>query len=380
MIINPTTILSAFIFSVLPSNAFAELAINLRGFYTSTYAYTNVSPRSGMAEDFTGFDIKTSAEIHFKPSLQLDNGIKISAEVQLEAEAGPSFDRIDESFLTISGDFGQFIIGSENSAGYLQTVRAPNAAHIFFATSAIDDFVPYFGVDSPADFFRSSLGTTLIENFRNNDASRITYFSPRLKGVEFGLSYARDAGQGNGIQQPNSGVLPAGVIRGNATDIVDISLNYKGALGAVGLRSSARYGFANVVSNRPDAGLNTPELWGAGLSLGYAGFTFGGSFAEQNGTTVHDGNAYDVGLSYNRDKWVHSINHFRGKNSDEDTLYTSSERILTTTLASRYKLHKNFSVSAFISRAVFSEEFDPAGIGHEDAKATVFGVSASLRF
>ncbi|KAB7616260.1 porin [Amylibacter sp. SFDW26] len=380
MISKEILVSSALTLSSLSTAAWAELNVKVSGFYTSTYAYTHVSPRSGVNEDFSGFDIKTSAEIHFKPSLVLDNGVKLGAEIQLEAESETSFDQIDESFFTVSGDFGRLIIGSENSAGYLQTVRAPNAAHIFFVTSAIDDFVPYFGVDSPADFFRTSLGTTLIENNRNNDANRITYFSPRIKGFEFGLSYARDEGQGNGVQQASFRPVAAGVIRTNATDIVDLSFNYKGAIGALDVRSSARYGTANITSNIPAAGLDTPEIWGIGLSLGYAGFTLGGSFVEQNGTTVHDGNAYDIGLSYRHGKWTHSINHFRGKNSDEDVLYTSSERINTTTLASRYKLHKNFSVSAFISQTDFSEEFDPAGIGAEDVEATVIGVSASLRF
>ena len=379
--ISKTLLVSpAFSFCLCSTAAWAELNVKVSGFYTSTYAYTHTSPRSGVNEDFSGFDIKTSAEIHFKPSLVLDNGIKIGAEIQLEAESETSFDQIDESIFTLSGDFGRFIIGSENSAGYLQTVRAPNAAHIFFVTSAIDDFVPYFGVDSPADFFRSSLGTTLIENNRNNDANRITYFSPRIKGFEFGVSYARDEGQGNGIQQASFRPVAAGVIRTSATDIVDLSFNYKGSVGALNVRSSARYGFANIASNIPAAGLDNPKIWGAGLSIGYSGFTLGGSFAEQNGTTVHDGNSYDIGLSYNYGDWTYSITHFEGKNSDEDVLYTAPERIKTTTVASRYKLHKNFSVSAFISQTDFSEEFDPAGIGAEDAEATVIGVSASLRF
>ena len=83
--------------------------------------------------------------------------------------------------------------------------------------------------------FRGTLGTTYLENNRNNDASRLSYFSPRFGGRQLGVSYARDAGEGNGPVNNNTVI----------TDIVDIAAKYSGSFGGVDLDGSARYGIAS---------------------------------------------------------------------------------------------------------------------------------------
>ena len=55
-------------------------AVNMgfSGYYTTNIAITSVDTgASHAATDFDGLDIQTNAEIFFKPSVTLDNGIKI---------------------------------------------------------------------------------------------------------------------------------------------------------------------------------------------------------------------------------------------------------------------------------------------------------------
>ena len=304
----------------------------------------------GTTPDYDGIDMYTNAEIHFKPSITLDNGIKIGVDVQLEAGSNTDGDQIDESYISISGDFGKVILGSENSAGYKMTVAAPDVSHIFAQSSTLTAFVPYsgsFGTGSISgsggfgtgtysgtaafagnDLFRGTLGTTYVENGRNNDANRLSYFSPRFGGLQLGISYARDAGQTSGPVNNNTTV----------TDILDIAANY------------------------------------------------GGSFAEQDGTVTQDGNAYDVGIGYANGPMSYSLTYFRGKNIDDENALVnglnSYEELETIILAAKYTVNSNFSVGAFIADTDFTEDLDDFGVanGGEDVSGTVLGVTASFSF
>ena len=350
------------------------LTMNVGGYYTTTLAISSVDTGTNIAgTDFDGFDIQTNAEIWFKPSLTLDNGIKIGVDVQLEAGSNTNGDQIDESYLTVSGDFGKVIIGSENSVGYKMTVAAPDVSHIFAQSSSLTAFVPYSGAAggaiTGADLFRGTLGTTYIENARNNDAARISYFSPRFSGLQFGISYARDAGQTSGPVN-NNAVL---------TDIIDLAVNYGGSFGGVDLNASARWGTASA-----PAGGTDPEVWGAGLSVGFSGFTIGGSYAEQDGTAAQDGSAFDVGIGYANGPMSYSLTYFEGKNVDNENVGAAggNEELKTIMLAAKYKVASNFSVGAFIANTDFTEDFDDAGAagGGDDVEGTVLGVSASFSF
>jgi predicted porin len=338
------------------------LTVGVGGFFTTTLAYSSVSTGATAAgADFDGIDILTNAEIHFKPSLTLDNGITIGAQIELEGNT--SGDQIDETYFYAKGDFGQVIIGSENSAGYKMTVAAPDVSSIFAQSSSLTSFVPYSGATTGAGLFRGTLGTTYIENALNNDAQRITYFSPRFSGLQLGISYARDAGQGSGPINNNA----------TLTDIVDIGANYSGSFGGVDINASARYGTASAAAGVA----NDPEIWGGGLNLGYAGWTVGGSYAEQDGTPLADGAAGDFGIGYSNGPSSYSLTYFKGSNIDnEGVIPGGRETLETLILATKYKVADNFSVGAFIART----EFEEAGAGADNVEGTVVGVSASFSF
>jgi len=345
------------------------LTMNVSGFYTTTLAVTSVDTGATLAAaDFDGFDIFTNAEIWFKPSLTLDNGIKIGVDVQLEAGSSDSTDRIDESYMTISGDFGKVIIGSENSAGYKMGIIAPDVSHIFAHSSSLTGFVPYSGGTAATGVFRATLGTTSIENNANNDAQRISYFSPRFSGLQLGISYARDAGQGSGPVNNNSSTTGSGGAL--LTDIVDIAANYSGSFGGVDVDASARYGTASV------AGATDPEIWGAGLTIGMNGFTIGGSYAEQDGSAAQDGSSYDIGVSYASGPMSYSLTYFAGENTNNLGVSGARESLDTIMLAAKYKVAANFSVGAFAANTQYEKATNRA----DDVEGTLVGVSASFSF
>ena len=358
------TLLTTSALALTAGAAFADgHAVNVKvgGFYNTTVAITSVDTGATLAaSDFDGLDVLSNAEIIFKPSLTLDNGIKVGAEVQLEAGSNTNGDQIDESFVSFTGDFGQVLIGSENSAGYKMTVAAPDVSPIFAQSSSLTAFVPYSSATAGANIFRGTLGATYIENAGNNDANRISYFSPRFGGLQLGISYARDAGQVNGAVNNNT----------VTTDFVDIAANYGGSFGGVDINASARWGTASAPAAATD-----PEVWGGGLSLGFGGFTIGGSYAEQDGTANADGSSYDVGIGYSSGPMSYSLTYFEGKNVDNENIATD-ETLETIVLAAKYKVNSNFAVSAFIANTNFEEEVSNV----DDVEGTVLGVAAQFSF
>ncbi len=357
-------------------------AVNMgfSGYFTQHIAIASVDTGANITgTDFDGLDLYTNAEIWFKPSITLDNGIKIGVDVQLEAGSNTNGDQIDEAYMTVSGDFGKFIIGSENSVGYKMTVAAPDVSMIFAQSSSLTSFVPYSGSITHtggvsvigADFFRGTLGTTYIENNRNNDAARISYFSPRFAGLQLGISYARDSGQVGGPVNNNT----------TLTDIVDIAANYSGSFGGVDLNASARWGTASA----PMGGVD-PEVWGAGLNLGFGDFTIGGSFAEQDGTPARDGHSYDVGVGYSSGPMQYSLTYFLGENIDNENVVAlggiAKEELETIMLAANYKVNSNFKVGVFLANTELTESFSDGGgaAGLDDVEGTVLGLSASFSF
>ena len=361
-------------------------AVNMgfSGYYNQIVAIGSVDTGASLAgTDFDGLDLYTNAEIWFKPSVTLDNGIKIGVDVQLEAGSNTNADQIDEAYMTISGDFGKFIIGSENSVGYKMTVAAPDVSAIFAHSSSLTGFVPFSGsingVNVGSDLFRGTLGTTYLENSRNNDAARISYFSPRFAGLQLGISYARDSGQASAVVNNNS----------VTTDIVDIAANYSGSFGGVDVDASARWGTASA-----PGGLEDPEVWGAGLNLGFNGFTIGGSFAEQDGTGTgglatdlnQDGHSYDIGIGYSSGPMSYSLTFFSGENIDNENAAAlgggAKEELETIILATSYKVNSNFKVGAFIANTDFTEVASDGNgaAGLDDVEGTVLGVSASFSF
>lgn len=347
----------------------AEWDVRVGGYYNAMVAYATSDTPAGT--DFDGVDVLTDAEIFFLPSITLDNGIKIGANIQLEAGSETDADQIDESFLFIKGSFGEVLIGSENSAGYKMTYAAPDVTFLNVNSGSLTAFIPFSGgiggTNVGDDVFRATLGTTYIENAGNNDANRITYFTPRFAGFQLGTSYARDRDEANGPVNNNT----------QLTDIFDIGANYVNSFGDFDVAISGRWGIASDPFS-----MRNPEIWGAGINLGYGGFTIGGSFAEQNNTQTSDGHSYDAGISYETGPWGFSFTYMHGENVDnENAAAGAKEELDQYLLGLRYQLAESVTLNAFAAYADFDEALnDAAAPGGDDIDGFIIGTGIRLTF
>src|SRR3546814_16259425 len=134
-----------------------------------------------------------------------------------------------------------------------------------------------------AVLFRGTLGSTYVEPQQANETAKLTYYTPRFGGFQFGASYAPDDRQDNNDLADRDTRL---------TDMVTFGANYKGEFGGFSVGVSGGYGTYLSAPN----GSNEPEAWNAGLVVGFGGFQLGGSYHHSrepnNGT---DGQAHHMG-------------------------------------------------------------------------------------
>ena len=361
----------------------AEFEVKVGGYFEAYAAYADSDVDNVTGEEYGGIDSKRDSEIHFKPSITLDNGIKIGADIQLEGSSGTS-DTIDEAYLFIRGSFGEVLLGSENSAGYKMTYAAPDVTFVNVNSGSLTAFVPFSGIagDGPAtvggpvatgaDVFRGTLGSTFLENGRNNDAERFTYFTPRFGGVQFGVSYARDGLQDNNAQLDINGR--------SLTNIVDFGANFVQSFGPVDIAVSGRYGIAF-----DDAPGDDPEIYAFGANVGFFGVTIGGSFAEQNNAGFDDGQSYDAGVSYTTGPWGVSFTYFHGSNVDEESAFNGAafgndEELDQYLLGVTYKLAKGVTLLGFGAYVDFQEDTGDAGGSGDDVDGFVIGTGIKISF
>ncbi|MEL6476389.1 MAG: porin [Pseudomonadota bacterium] len=364
----------------------AEWEVKIGGYMEQFVAFADSDVDTVANTDFAGVDSKQDAEISFKPSITLDNGIKIGVDVQLEANS--TGDTIDESFLFISGSFGRIQLGSENSARYTMQYGAPDVTFINVNSGSLTAFIPFSGtaagVTTGADVFRGTLGSTFIENGRNNDAQRITYFTPRFAGFQLGVSYARDGNQDSNSQLDIQGEALA--------NIVDIGANYVNSFGDFDVAVAGGYGIAFGDAN------DNPQVWNAGINLGFAGVTIGGSFAEQNNEGNDDGRVFDAGISYETGPWGFSFTYLNGENVDDEVgdtdidangdgiadnlgQFGNDETAQMFLIGAKYKLAKGVDLNAFGAYVDFEEDTGDSGLAQgDDVDGFIIGTGIKVKF
>lgn len=264
------------------ADAAERLKARVGGYMQQYFGYTDNDTISG--EDTTGADVKSDTEIWFLGQTTLDNGIEFGVRVELEGNT--SSDQIDESYLTVEGAFGQIVIGSENSAMY-RMHAAPEDAGFGLNSGDNVDWISFTGVGEEDGLFRGPFGSTFVEPNRVNDVNRISYYSPRLSGFQFGASYVPDA-----VEDSNA------LVDRNASlhDGVTVGANYTRSIGEVDFKMSAGWGRMSLGDNVSG---DDPTSYNLGLTLGYDGFSAGVSYAEaEDDTAVGDMTGYSVGVSY----------------------------------------------------------------------------------
>ena len=347
ILLGSTAIVAAGMIAAVPSaDAASKMKLGVGGYMEQWFGFT--SGDDGVAQDYSGFDIKSDPEIFFKGSTKLDNGITVGVNVQLEATQNG--DQIDEQYMFVKGSFGQIIIGDENSAMY-KMHYAPSDFGIGMNSGDVTAWnKPVKDAEGDSinmgSHYRSPFGATYIEPDAVNDSAKISYFTPRVSGFQLGLSYGPDGNQdSNGL--PNRDAAN--------TDYIMVGANFKQKMGGMSVGISGGYGTVTDAS----AGGVEPEATSFGIKLGMGGVSAGVSYANFSDSGEKDQEGINAGVAYSSGPMGVSIAYFHGEkdgnNGDAATLNNQAERDVIH-LSAKYAMGPGVTLAGTLGHAVYSSD------------------------
>lgn len=351
-----TTALVAAAFATAPAMAADKINIKVGGYFVGSIAAvfdndagegTTRAAAPAPIGLLQGQDQRTirfgrEAEIHFKGSTTLDNGVEVGVKFELESGERGASDTVDEAYLWVSGAFGEFQFGAQDGVGDQMPIVAPSP---FLETFANDtDLDPLGAGDNRGAglFSNTTAGVAaggagaLVQSGNDGiintvvdfsgDSDKIIYFTPRLAGFQIGLSFTPELEELSGDESFGDS------FSGNNTieNIFEAGITWEYAFNGVDLGASFVYLTAdggvvntNVTGTPQVIGNSAPDLedWAAGASVGFAGFTIGGAYAVKEtdasqfgvGTAqprvLEDYKAWDVGVTYGTGPWTFGVEY-----------------------------------------------------------------------
>ncbi len=295
------------------------------------------------------------SEVIFKIGGELDNGLKIGGQIELEAlQAG---DQIDETRLDVSGAWGMVRLGMSNSGRYGATwsVGGPNVAH------GVSSGVQTEWLANPAGigggmYFRQPLGSAHTDI--SNDDPAITYFSPRFNGFQFTATH-RPTVRGGGSGGQNIGFANE---MEDYTDAVDVSAQYKGDVGGVGVTLMAGAASASASSGAGACGEDDYQAVNGGIRLSAMGFSVGGILSDvDDEQRCGSGTAMHVGASYGQGPWALSVTAHDGDHAQSAA--DGEAELSVWAVGARYTLGGGVTLHASFQDAEVTNEAGDSNAG-----------------
>ena len=234
----------------------------------------------------------TDSEVHVNGSGTTDAGMKWSAHIEMETDAGSSGN--DETWVRFSGSWGQINLGTEDGAEDLMEYHS-SSAHKAGDGGVDGDF--YDAIDWNAANPRFAAGAKLAQD--SGDDPKITYFTPRVGGLQAGVSFTPDLG-GNGR---NTSADDA------ASDDFQSSwgfgVNFVQKIGGAKVQVSA---VGHIADHEDDDATPDEELraWAVGAAVNYGNWAVGGSYqdvgdgGELKSVGDDDATSWNVGVGYSQ--------------------------------------------------------------------------------
>lgn len=335
-----------------PASASEKIQLGVGGYMQSTYFYQDSDEPAGTPSRISD-KVTQEGEIFFTGSTTLDNGLKFGVNVQLEAYT--STDQIDETYIFVEGSFGRVLLGSENSASYLMHFTSPSP-------------VPMFSADSNNVAPTGQANTTYNTMF--SDADKITYFTPRFAGFQFGASYVPDGNaetgsNGNAFSAP---LYEAGLDRGYS-----VGVNYVNKFGEVDLGLSAGFEQAEVAAASEDQ-----SAYSLGGTVGFAGFTLGAGYAVDKdlaGVSDSDRKAWSAGVKYGMGPWAVGVQY--SKTTDEPAAGSDTDAT-TWVIGGQYVLGPG--ITAFGGLEIDDNDLTASTATRMAGKTNTFFVGTAVNF
>jgi len=313
----------------------------------------------------------TDSEIFFGGRTTLSNGIVVGFDVQLKGFS--QTDQIDESYIFIDGAFGRALIGSENSADVIMHMGTPAAGRAYgtngsSAQSWIFRPTNVTVISDPSSpGCPVSGGTATMGAATGCDQQRVTYFTPRMAGFQFGGSYTPNSNRedSNGFDDK----------RANRTGGLSAAANYMNNFGGVQVNTSAGITSYGAIDNATAGTANASDYkdYAIGLQVGAAGFMVGGSYRKVDAArAVENGYGWSVGATYTTGPIAVGLSYLSSK-TDGLATNVNSDKLKQTLFSANYALGPGIDLIGSVFHVKWDDE-GTAAADHNSGTGMVAGI------
>ena len=348
------------------SGAEAKIELGISGYMNTFFSVAAIDEGANDTRDFNPTGLFSDGEVHFSGEYTADNGVAFGAVVELEmfGDVNSGGDPIDEKFAYLHASFGEFYAGSMSSAAYQMHYAAPFAG-LPINSGWVTVFIPA-NPDSSTAFEHPAVSTFI--DFGGSD-NMVSYFTPRFWGFQLGLTYAPSlVGNGDGKNFPVEADTETEYSNGFA-----VGLNYVEDFNGFGVAVAAGWRYAQASDQISDAGYDDYQAISVGVQLSYAGFTVGGSYANEyegmvlgtdddedgefDSFTSTEGQSWDVGVTYGLGPWTVGLTYFKGETED-DVADSGDDTMQAVQGGVNYALGPGISLSGGLMWAQWDTEAD----------------------
>ena len=298
----------AFAFSGDANAAAKPISISVGGFMSHEIGYgsndgtfeanNGTSTAAAVNNKRSGINNVQDSELLFTGSSKLDSGVTVSITIQIEADqASVAGNHIDESYMKLTGGFGDIRLGSTTGPASVLKHLAPNVGQ----HPRLGGSDAYITVPASVRAGNSTDVTT------SGDANKFAYISPRMSGIAIGLGYTPST----------ANVNTAALTGGNNAAEDEI---YEGVLSFETTVGTSSVG-ADIAAETRN---NETRAYRAGLVVGFGGFKVGGSAMSRVDSrdnrkrtgTSNKQNAYDLGATYAMGAYTFGLTKAYGEQVD----------------------------------------------------------------
>jgi hypothetical protein len=233
----------------------------------------------------------------------LDNGLQVGVAFDWNTETVNSeTSRDGYGWMEFAGF--RLELGSRNSAPYQMAYSAPGGGggHGFNSPLFTNSTAPADEAGDATNEAGAARGQVNV----SGGSEKITIFTPRFGGFQLGASYTPEAGKAPGGVLIFSGP-DSETDAGEQSEIVSIGANFVESFDELDVNIGVGWEEGNLELEEVVATGDNQEEWHAGVSIGWMGWTFGGSYVNSNqGLSANDSELtmWNAGLSYGTGPWT----------------------------------------------------------------------------
>ena len=353
-----------------------KMQVKVSGFFKSMVGFAKQSSSfesTASATARTGYDsfnVVNDSEVHFKGTTKLDNGIAVSVVLQLETDStetntqnGTNGNTVDESYIKMTGGFGDVRIGSTKSAGFVLKHAAPLGGAIPVETPDTNNWIVRPAAVNPSSLNNGAVGTSI----GGNDDVKIVYITPKFSGFRAGASYVPSSADADGMPE-------TGGTAGTDTQQFDAMVQYENKMGSVDVK--ADFGYWETHGNAS----SSIKAWRTGGTLGFGAITIGASYKDVDNLdsllTNQAHTAFGIGAQYRSGPFAVGIKYFN-VTSPQAAAVQGDDEVTKMAVGGSYNMGPGVDLVGTIVHVDWDEE-TTADANNNDGWAAIGGIKVSF--